>query len=63
MELKQKYLKCFTLEKSEQLKILGYIYLYEQNGVYYHQNNESLFVKYGNTDVLKDTKYSLTINF
>jgi hypothetical protein len=63
MKIKQKYIKCFSQEKSQKLNNVGYQFLYEQNGVYYHQNNENLTVKFSNTDILEDTKYSFTVNF
>lgn len=63
MKLKNKYLKCFSKEKSESLILLGYKFLYEQNGVYYHENNEEITIKFSNSDTLKDIKFSTTINF
>jgi hypothetical protein len=62
MQLKQKYLKCFTNDKAEQLKQLGYTYLYDKNGVYYFQNNENLTIKFSDNDILNGVKQSMTIN-
>lgn len=62
MQLKQKYLKCFNSDKAEQLRQVGYTYLYEKNGVYYFQNNENLTIKFSSNDVLNGVKQSMTIN-
>jgi hypothetical protein len=59
--LEQKYLKCFSQEKSDQLQKTGYEFLYERNGVFYHKNNKNLSIKFSNTDVLTDTKFSCFI--
>lgn len=63
MKLKYKYLKCFSQEKSTQLSQIGYLFLYEQNGVYYHQNNEEITINFSNNKVLDDVKFSTTVNF
>jgi hypothetical protein len=34
-----KYIKCFTLEDKDKLINLGFNYMYEQNNVYYFENN------------------------
>jgi hypothetical protein len=61
--VENKYLKCFTQKKSEQLKEAGYEYLYESNGIFYFQNSKELTVKFSNTNLLEDTKPSMWINF
>jgi len=58
MKLKNKYIKCYSSDKSAQLQKAGFLFLYEQNGVYYHQNNEDLVVKFSKNELLKDTKFS-----
>lgn len=63
MKLESKYIKCFSNEKAESLKYVGYKFLYEQNGVYYFENNPQLTVKFSTSDLLNDTKPSLTVNF
>jgi hypothetical protein len=63
MILKNKYIKAFSKEKSYQLLSAGYIFLYEQNGVYYYQNNNDITEKFSCSDLLKDTKFSTTVNF
>ncbi len=63
MKLKNKYIKAFSEEKSEQLKNAGYKYLYEKNGVYYFEDCDQLNAKFSNnSDILKDTKTSMWIN-
>lgn len=59
MKLKNRYIKCFSKVKSEQLQEIGYKFLYEANGVYYHENNEQV-IKFSdnNSNILKGTKYS-----
>lgn len=37
-----KYVKCFSKEKADELVSAGYEMLYEQNGVWYFNNNEEL---------------------
>lgn len=61
MKLQNKYIKCFTKEKFECLKEAGYTFLYEQNGVYYFESQNA--IKFNNSDLLKDTKFSTTVNF
>jgi hypothetical protein len=63
MNIKSKYIKCFSKDKSNQLKNAGFIFLYERNGVYYFENNINLYKKFSNNDLLKNTKLSKTINF
>lgn len=63
MILQPKYIKAFSQEKSNQLSIAGYEFLYEQNGVYYHKKLEQTEAKFSNDDLFKNTKFSLTINF
>lgn len=61
MNLKHKYIKCFSEEKLEELKLAGYKYLYENNGVYYFENNQDLTVKFSsnsNCNILQNTKLS-----
>ena len=60
MKLENKYLKCFSQEKSAQLQEAGFVFLYEKAGVYYHQNNEDLVIKFSNTNIniLDNTKFS-----
>lgn len=61
MKLKQKYVHCFDLEKSETLNEAGYDFLYEKDGIYYHLNNEDITVKFSDDDILKDCKLSTWI--
>lgn len=61
MRLKNKYIKCFSQEKSEELKRAGYKYLYEDGGVFYFENNSDLTVKFSESNLLKDTKLSMWI--
>jgi len=63
MKLEEKYIKCFSEEKKEQLVKSGYEFLYEQHEVYYFKNNKKIEAKFSNQEILKDTKPSLTINF
>lgn len=58
MKLKQKYIKCFTHEKSAELKLVGYKYLYESDGIFYFEDNQDLTIKFSNINILKDTKSS-----
>lgn len=58
MKLKQNYIKCFDSEKSKELEENGFEFLYEQNGVYYHKNNDSLIAKFNKTDILSHIKFS-----
>lgn len=37
-----KYIKCFSKEKADELVSIGYQFLYEQNEVWYFNNNEKL---------------------
>lgn len=60
--IKNKYIKCFTEEKSAELQEAGFLFLYEKAGVYYHQNNEELVVKFSKDELLKDIKFSKWIN-
>jgi len=63
MNLKNnKYIKCFTQQKSAELSEVGFPFLFEKAGVYYHENNEQVIVKFSDDkNLLKDTKYSLYI--
>jgi hypothetical protein len=63
MKLDKKYIKCFTQNKSKQLQEAGYKFLYESNGVFYFEDNQNITVKFSddNSNILKDTKYSLYI--
>lgn len=63
MIIKNKYIKAFSKEKSDQLLNVGYEFLYEQHGVYYHQNNSDITAKFSNSDLLQDIKFSTTVNF
>ena len=63
MQLKNKYMKCFSKDKSIELQNAGFVFLYESNGVYYFENNSNLCKQFSNNDLLKDTKTSMTINF
>jgi hypothetical protein len=58
MKLIKRYIKCYSEEKSEELKLAGYRYLYQDNGVYFFENNKDLSVKFSNSDILKDIKFS-----
>jgi hypothetical protein len=61
--VENKYLKCFSQEKFEQLKEAGYKYLYESNDIFYFLNSKELTVKFSNSNLLEDTKLSMWINF
>ena len=63
MQLKNKYIKCFSQDKSNELKNAGFVFLYERNGVYYFENNSNLCKQFSKNDLLKNTKTSMTINF
>jgi len=54
-------MKCFNQKKYEELLSCGYKFLYEQNGVYYFENNEHLTRKFSGEDVLEGTKTSTYI--
>ena len=59
MKLKHnKYIRCFDEIKSAQLQEAGFLFLFEQNGVYFHKNNDDLTVKFSNTEILEDIKFS-----
>ncbi len=67
MNINRKYIKCFNQKKSAELNNAGFSFLFEQNGVYYHQSNELLIAKFSEDDnsnisnILKGTKQSLYI--
>ncbi len=62
MEFKNKYIKCFSKEKSEELKRIGYIFLHESNGVFWFEENNKITLNFSNSDILKDVKFSSWIN-
>jgi hypothetical protein len=61
MKLENKYIKCFSIKKKNQLLDAGYKYLYMNNGTYYFENNQNLTIKFSDSDILKDTKFSMWI--
>ena len=63
MKLQNRYLKCFSKEKFQQLKDVGFLFLYEQNGVYYFENNDKLIKQFSKDNLFENTKSSMTINF
>jgi len=63
MKLQNKYLKCFSQEKFKQLKNAGFLFLYEQNGIYYFENNDKLIKQFSKDNLFENTKSSMTINF
>jgi hypothetical protein len=62
-----KYIRCFSKEKSDELVLKGFELLYEQNGVYYFNNNEelSLSVNFSKSDTFSenDVVYAKSLNF
>ena len=63
MRLNKRYIKAFSKSKSEELQEVGYKFLFESNGVYYHENNEQIIKFSDDKSILKDTKYSIYIPF
>ncbi len=63
MKLDKKYIKCFNQKKSAELNEAGFSFLFEQAGVYYHENNQQSTKFSDNKSILKDTKYSSYIPF
>ena len=62
MILKNKYIKCFSQEQSEELKKLGYIFLHESNGVFWFENNEKISQNFSENRILDKVKFSQWIN-
>lgn len=62
-KLQPKYIKAFSQEKSDELSSVGCEFLYQQNGVYYHRKPKQFEEKFSNSDLFKDTKFSMSINF
>ena len=58
MKLNKRYIKAFSKSKSEELINVGYKFLFEANGVYYHENNEQIIKFSDNKNLLNGTKYS-----
>lgn len=59
----QKFIKCFTDEELIELKKLGFSYLYTQNGIHYLENNKELIVKFSNTNLFENIKFTDSLNF
>lgn len=57
-----KYIKAFSQEKANFLSEMGFSFLFEKQGVYWFENDEKL-IKFSESDLLKDTKMTNTINF
>ena len=62
MKLNKRYIKAFSKIKSEELIEIGYKFLYEANGVWYHENNEQVIKFSDNKSLLNGTKYSSFIS-
>ena len=58
MNIKNKYVKCFTKEKSDELAIYGFPFLFKRAGVYYHEMSEQTLKFSDNKNLLKGVKYS-----
>ena len=58
-----KYIKCFSEEKHNELIESGFTFLYEQNQVYWFEDNEKLTANFSENHGLKDIKFTSTINF
>jgi len=58
----EKYIKCFSEEKCSNLIKSGFTFLYEQNSVFYLENNEKLNIKFSDNELFEDIKFSNTIN-
>lgn len=65
MQIKNRYIKCFSVSKKKQLEEAGFLYLFEKNGVYWFENNYNEISKFNNSDNNKDllngVKYSIYI--
>lgn len=46
----KKYIKCFSSDKVDYLKNIGFVFLYEQNGVYYFEDKDKLSKKINFSD-------------
>lgn len=67
--MSNKYIKCFSQDKADELSYLGFEYLYEQNGIFYFKNDDSKskkmkFSKNNSENFSEnDIVYSKTLNF
>jgi len=59
----EKYIKCFSQEKSDSLSKLGFTFLFEKQGVFWFENSFEKIENFSsNEEILKDTKITNTIN-
>ena len=62
MNLTNKYIKCFSLKKKEELENAGFSFLFQKAGVWYFKNQEHSVSKFSdNKNILQGCKYSTYI--
>jgi hypothetical protein len=62
MDLQNKYIKAFSQEIADCLKLKGFEFIQETNGVYWFKNNESKAINFSDNELSKNIKFSTWIN-
>lgn len=59
----KKYIKCFSSEEKDILVERGFVFLFEQNDVFYFENKNNTTSNFSADDLVEKIRFTNSLNF